>query len=139
MNIVLVAHLFFALMKMFVLNPFASIGDLICCGILYFGLARTNFCQLLFYMIFCLFDACELSISIGFMVQTGNIKSDSGFLIFFIVAMFTFYCVAVYMSFQTYKEFKAMHYEQLGDIESMSLARSNPIQYGALRKSIIPY
>ena len=130
MNVIFVIHLAFSISKMFILNPFSAIGDLICCGILYCGLSSLNFCQLLSYMIFCLYNSFSLSVTLGYMIQTGqysvnNIQGsqiNTGFLITFIATILFFYCVDVYFSFQTYKEFKAMHHEQLGDDESASIA-----------------
>ena len=72
MMIIMVIHIFLAILKMFVLSPFSAFGDLISCMILYCGTAQVDFCPVLLYMIFCLFDAFQLFVMIGFMVQTGN-------------------------------------------------------------------
>jgi hypothetical protein len=140
MNIILIVHLVLAIVELFVLSPMNAIGDFISCAILYCGLYSVNFCQVLFYMVFCMYDSFQLFVTLGLMVQTGSYAAKQskdapvsmGFVIGFSVTMFLFYIIAVYFSFQTYKEFKAMHQEQLGDIESLN-AQQNPISYGACK------
>lgn len=68
MYIVLVVHLVLALMELFVLSPMNALGDFVSCLILYCGLYSTAFCQVLFYMIFCMFDAFELFVTLGLMI-----------------------------------------------------------------------
>jgi hypothetical protein len=46
--------------------------------------------------------------------------------------MMLFYIVAIYFSFQAYKEFKAIHKESFGDVGGMA---SNPISYGSLNNN----
>ena len=115
MTIVMFAHLVFAVLKMFLINPMASIGDCISCLILSCGINQHNFCNILMYMIFTLFDVVSLGLNLGYMIQLGQFGSgglsNSGLMLWFIVLMFIFYIVAVYFSFQTYKEFKAIYQE----------------------------
>eukprot|EP00347_Sterkiella_histriomuscorum_P014298 403361409 len=129
MQIILAIHATLAILKMFIINPYASIGDIISCLILYCGINQHNFCTILVYMIFCLFNAFQLATMIGFLIQTGAFGSglssngisiangnglNMGFVYGFTIIMFTFYILAVYCSFQAYKEFKAIYQEQIG-------------------------
>ena len=68
MNGILFAHLMISFAKMIVINPFAAIGDLICCAVLYNGLETTNFCSLLIYMVFSLFGCVCLFSTIGLLI-----------------------------------------------------------------------
>ena len=68
LEIVMYVHLALSVVKMIILSPFAAIGDLISCAILYCGLQNHDFCNLLFYMIISMFDAVVLFSQIGFVV-----------------------------------------------------------------------
>ena len=57
MYIIMYINLVVAIIKMFVYGPLNSIGDLFSCAILYCGLTKLNYCNVLMYMIFCLVDA----------------------------------------------------------------------------------
>ncbi|TNV80786.1 hypothetical protein FGO68_gene8704 [Halteria grandinella] len=75
-------------------------------------------------MVFCLFASIQLFSTLGFMIQTGSLSTgttENGFVIGFLALSFAFYITAIVMSFKTYKEFKAIHQEQLGsDIQQAS-------------------
>ena len=117
MNIVLIIHGVVALFKMFLMSPLSCIGDVISCLVLYCGVTQHNFCNILMYMVFCLFDAFGLFTALGYMIQVGYFSGDnsgsvkSGFVFGLSALMFIFYSAAVYFSFQTYKEFKAIYQE----------------------------
>ncbi|CDW73532.1 UNKNOWN [Stylonychia lemnae] len=149
MTVIVIIHIILATLKMFILNPFASVGDIISCMVLWCGVQQHNFCNVLMYMIFCLFDSFQLATTIAFLIQTGAFGPNSptasssqvqgrssglnmGFIYGFTIVMFIFYVIAVYCSFQTYKEFKAIYQEQLGDMEVGRIMGTNPINYGAL-------
>jgi len=105
MNIILIIHAVVALFKMFLMNPMSSIGDIISCLVLYCGINQHNFCNVLMYMIFCLFDAFGLFTTLGYMVQVGYFSGNnsgtvkSGLMFGFSALMFVFYSAAVYFSF----------------------------------------
>ena len=82
------------------------------------------------YMIFVLFDAVTLGMNVLAMLQAGTFGGNT--MSVFIGMIWAFYSVAVYMSFETYKEFKAIYQESTGDIAAMSMIRNNPLNYGSL-------
>ena len=64
-------------------------------------------------------DAFILFTSLGYMAQTGTLGADLSdpsvaFVIALTILLFIFYCVAIYFSYQGYKEFKALIQEQIG-------------------------
>lgn len=78
-----------------------------------------------------MFDAFYMLCAIAFIVQIGSWTTDglsksssilesnynnvdSGIIIAFIILMSAFYVAAIYFSFQTYKEFKALYQEKMG-------------------------
>ena len=63
----LFVHVLLAVTKMFILNPFSSVGDFISCMILFCGVSQHNFCYVLMYMIMSLFDVFSLGTTIGYM------------------------------------------------------------------------
>jgi hypothetical protein len=122
LSIVLYANILLSILKMFVLNPYSAFGDLFSCLMLYCGINQHHFCLVLMYMIMTLFDSFYMFCTIAYIVQIGQVttkglsssssaleSSDigSGIVLAFIAIMSLFYVVAIYYSFQTYKEFKA--------------------------------
>ena len=103
---------------MILFGIFSGLNDLISCAILYCGIKQVNYCNVLMYMVFQLLNVVQLFATIGYYVQfnafqSGSLVSSSsgtsqGFMIGFAVLLFAFYIVAVYVSFNAYKEFKAL-------------------------------
>ena len=57
LEIILGVHFFVAIVKMIILGIFSGISDLFSCIILWCGLCRFDYCNLLIYIILTLFDA----------------------------------------------------------------------------------
>jgi len=57
LEIILGIHFFVAILKMVVIGIFSGISDLFSCLILWCGLCRFDYCNVLIYMILVVFDA----------------------------------------------------------------------------------
>lgn len=88
----------------------------------------------MFYEVLCLFSSFQTFIVIGYMIQIGDYGIHPGITLGFVSLFLIFYAVAVYYSFQTYREFKALHFEQLGEVEGFRLGKNysvNNVNYGS--------
>ena len=149
MYTVLIVNLAVMFSKMLLMGLAAGFQDAFSCMILYCGIARIDYCQMVFYMIFNAQLVLEIFVALGFAIQKklnsggkiqvpesfvpkqqeiGKIESFywaySGFL-------FIFYMVSIFYAFQAYKEFKGQ-LEDLGG--SQQIEANNILGYGTLRE-----
>mmetsp|Transcript_24794 Transcript_24794/g.24306 ORF Transcript_24794/g.24306 Transcript_24794/m.24306 type:complete len:129 (+) Transcript_24794:205-591(+) len=93
-----------------------------------------NYCNVLFYLIFVVFDAFYLFTYVGYFFQLGGGASlSSGSSLFYLaiaIVIFVFYIGATYYSYEAYKEFKGMFQDQYGMRDPY--ATSNLLNYGNL-------
>jgi len=70
LEIILGVHFFVAILKMVIIGILSGISDLLSCLILWCGLCRFDYCNMIIYVILVLFDAFQLVIILGFYFQT---------------------------------------------------------------------
>jgi len=87
--------------------------DLIFAWFVFISYRTMNYCFLTMYIWFLLFNLLTTFVYIGTFVQFPDKieKGDKGWMIYFIILFcisFIFYCIAVYIAYRAYKEFKAL-------------------------------
>lgn len=70
LEIILGVHFFVAILKMVIIGIFSGISDLFSCLILWCGLCRFDYCNMLIYLILVIFDMFQLIVVLGFYFQT---------------------------------------------------------------------
>lgn len=65
-------HIGFAVGKCLLINIMSGIGDLVAIAILFCGLRQNNYCNILFYVIYCMVAAFTLFTVVGYKLQTGG-------------------------------------------------------------------
>ena len=70
LEIILGVHFFVAIVKMVVIGVLSGLSDLLSCLVLWCGLCRFDYCNLMIYVILCLFDMFQLLIVLGYYFQT---------------------------------------------------------------------
>ncbi|CDW90675.1 UNKNOWN [Stylonychia lemnae] len=113
--IILIVHLVLSICLMFV-SPVNGIYELLSILILWCAASQMHFCQMIIYMILNCNKFISYFSSVGLSVQNDNFGSywHGGFKTFealLSVAFLIFYPIAIYCSFQAYKEFKGMLYD----------------------------
>ena len=111
--------------------------DIISVAVLYHGVETTNYSYVFAYLFLSLISCLHLFAAIGFFVQSyilSNPVPDMA-IVCFTGFCEAFYIVAIIASFKTYKEFKALYFEQI----SQPQVRQS---YGGAddeRKAFIPF
>ena len=70
LEIILGVHFFVAIVKMVVIGIFSGLSDIFSCIILWCGLCRFDYCNMLIYIVLTLFDAFQLLVILGYYFQT---------------------------------------------------------------------
>jgi len=103
---------------------YGAITELLSCCFIYCAYAQLNYCSCIIYIFFCLFAAIEDFVIVGRELQNGNPLFNGGYSTAHNLAMaitiisFIYYCIAIYISFLAYREFKAISYEMGGILQS---------------------
>ena len=66
LEIILGIHFFVAIVKMIVIGIFSGLSDIFSCIILWCGLCRFDYCNMLIYIVLTLFDAFQLLVILGY-------------------------------------------------------------------------
>ena len=74
LEIILGVHFFVAIVKMVVIGIFSGLSDIFSCIILWCGLCRFDYCNMLVYIVLTLFDAFQLLVILGYYFQTDKGK-----------------------------------------------------------------
>lgn len=70
LEIILGVHFFVAIVKMIVIGIFSGLSDILSCIILWCGLCKFDYCNMLIYIILTCFDAFQLLVILGYYFQT---------------------------------------------------------------------
>ena len=66
LEIILGVHFFVAIVKMVIIGVLSGISDLLSCIVLWCGLCRFDYCNMIIYVILVIFDAFQLLVILGF-------------------------------------------------------------------------
>ena len=119
--IILWVHLALAL-TFFFITLSQGLQDIFLVLILWCGISKVHYCQLLIYMLFSMYNWVNFFSIIGFAIQQGKFASAfaaggaSTMIMLLILSFLVFYPVAIYFCFKAYREFKGLLYDngQLG-------------------------
>lgn len=110
--------------------------EMFSCCILYMAYTQVNFCSCAIYIFFCMFSIVHYIVFFGTCIQnkTDVFAENSKITFYVILVSFAtiFYIVAIYFSFQAYKEFKALAQEGL-------LVPNNPAHEDSSENGYDPY
>jgi hypothetical protein len=108
---------------------FSGFGDLISAYFLYRAYNSIDYCNCAIYIISTIFESViSLDKIFGLLQNKSPLFTDSGarnFSMVLTILSLIFYCVAVYFVFQSYKEFKAISYEQGGNMRAQAYERES--------------
>ena len=103
---------------MILLFSFSWIFGLILVVILWCGAAQMNFCHLVFYMVYCIYNWARAFCDLGLVIQDTIIAditiTDANLLLTILIIQVIFYPIAITMSFYAYREFKGMVFDHHG-------------------------
>ena len=110
---VLYAGLALAVITLFI-NPSIAFNNLISLSLLYCGIAYYNYCMLVFFVIFTLFNIVQFMMYLGIILQqfiltgkAGDAKTSTIILtVGFLLINIIYDVIACYYSYEAYKEFK---------------------------------
>lgn len=124
MRLLMYIQLFMGFLKLF-LGFYTYIGgmdgmfELFSCCIIYMAYTQLSFCHCMIYITFCIYTVIIDTVTIGKSVQNGRYSFNEGraidsFAAIVNIISIAFYIIASYITFQAYKEFKALTLEMGG-------------------------
>lgn len=72
LEIILGVHFFVAIVKMVIIGVFSGLSDILSCLVLWCGLCRFDYCNMIIYVILVMFDCFQLLIVLGYYFQTSQ-------------------------------------------------------------------
>ena len=85
--------------------------------ILWCGISKVHYCQLIIYMLFSMYNWVNFFSTVGFLLQLGGFGpaftagGRSTMVMILIMSFLVFYPVAIYFCFKAYREFKGLLYD----------------------------
>jgi hypothetical protein len=109
LKFLILAEIIVAILKMFLLSPFAGLYELFTCLILWMAYAQLSYCSVIMYVIFSLFNLIACFVLIATRLQNGGefwgTTNFQALQVGFIIFLIFFHFICMYVAFLAYREF----------------------------------